>query len=108
MPLRSTSTGAAGAFASTTPPGCGVRRGSAARRLRPPHPARRRDASAEPADQLPAVAQPRRRGAGGLATLSRQQPARDLRTRRRADPADAAGEEESVCRKEEEVEMTAR
>jgi hypothetical protein len=54
-----------------------------------------------PAESAPAdfcaVHEPCRRGAGRLPAVSRQQPARDVRSAGHADPPDAAGESESVC-----------
>src|SRR5262245_10856398 len=80
---------------------------SAAGGLGAAHPARLRHPAEEPATELRAVHEPRRRRAGRLPALPRQQPARELRPARHADPAHAAGEEESLREAMTESEPTA-
>ncbi len=70
------------------------------------HPARLHHPAQEPAAELRALHQPRRRAAGRLPTLSRQQSARNLRSARHADPARAAREEKSL--RETRKAMTSR
>ena len=75
---------------------------SAAGGVGPPHPPRLRDPGEKPAADLRAVREPRRQGAGPVQALSRQQPARDVRSAGNADPADAAREGEPLCHKTQE------
>ena len=79
---------------------------SAAGGVGPAHPPRLCDpAKSAPAD-LRAVRKPYRCGAGRLPALSRQQPARDVRATGHTDPADAAGEGESLRQQKEAIQVT--